>query len=280
MTAPPTSACTPYVTLDEVNNHGCQTCPSIDDPVKEAVIPVATDILFELTARRFSGECERTVRPVLKHPHQGTGYSHVLSPGSSRVLGWADPSPSGYNRYRLVRLFPTPVRTITEVKVDGVVLTGGWPATDAQYRVDSYHWLVGLTPTTGPNANISTRFPSNQNVHLPDTEDNTFSVTFTFGHEPPALLKLATIDLTCHLSRACVGDDENCALPANVRSVAREGLNYDMSNIDELREGFTGFSPIVDLAINTYNRAGLKRKTTIWSPDIPPSLPYVGTDEA
>lgn len=117
---------------------------------------------------------------------------------------------------------PGPIHSITEIKIGGVVMpTGSYKVFDNYkvVRTDGAFW------------------PACQDLTLPDTEANTWSITFTQGQEVPELGKIALGQLLCEYAKAfCAGGD--CALPANIQSLIRQGvsitLNPDQDWIERL----------------------------------------------
>lgn len=140
---------------------------------------------------------------------------------------------------------------IIEVKVDGVVLPR------EAYRVDDWRKLVRLD---------GGRWPDCQYLDRPDTAEGTFSVSYWTGTVPDAGASFALTDLAVEWWKACQG--KPCSLGENVRSVARQGITYDIDTVYEsIREGRTGLKR-VDLWIISVNPHGLRRRLRVYSPDV------------
>jgi hypothetical protein len=151
---------------------------------------------------------------------------------------------------------PTPVASVDEVKIDGVVLA------ETEYRVDNFDTLV-RTPAVSGDC-----WPTCQNLELPDTEEGTFSVTVTYGRDVPSALTMATAELACQLLKACVGAP--CQLPQRVSTISRQGVTMGFIDPQEfLSQGRTGIY-IVDLVIQSLNPHHLTRRSAVWSPDAGP----------
>jgi hypothetical protein len=224
----------------------------------QAVVEQATEILFQQSGRQFSGECEKTVRPSCDAC--SCGYQ-VLSRGY--VVGpwvWGYPltyycdsclvscSPS------LVKLSGYPVQSIDEVLISGVALT---PGTD--YRLHNNRYAMRLNDGHWPFA---------QDLTLPDTEENTFSITYTYGVAPPASGVAAAAQLACELYKECAGQD--CALPKGTTRVTRQGITVDRLAFttwafSRNRAWQTGL-PLVDAFLSAYNPAGLQRRSILYAP--------------
>jgi hypothetical protein len=144
-----------------------------------------------------------------------------------------------------------PVSGIVEVKVDGVVLD------PTEYWVSDGHVL---------NRTDGTSWPATQKLYLDDTEEETFSVTLTWGGEPPIGVQQATRRLACELLSLKFGGQSG--LPDRVRSTVRQGISMEhVSAEDLLNNGRTGIFEI-DLVLSTYNRDETAALPAVMSPDI------------
>ena len=236
----------------------------------------ASQVLFELSGRRFSGACERTVRPCSSNNWCGI---QVLSRGHivdyNYEMGWRNTywavgsaQPCGCSPIDRILLAGYPVREITEVKIDGAVV-------DADtYRLDERRYLTRVRDPADPDTILM--WPTCQALDLPDTEDGTFSVTYRYGMDPPIAAQMAATALACEMYRACAsggGAGGDCALPVGVTRVTRQGVTVEkravLSWIYTRNEGKgyqTGLLP-VDTFLNAYNPSGLSRRPRTWSPD-------------
>jgi hypothetical protein len=201
--------CSTWLTADEMRPDDCAVCSNVtadtpDDATIEAAILAASEYLNAVTGFQFPGNCETTVRPC-----SGEGWGglwawapipFVLPDGiwpfwgaGCGCFGGCDCcGPSGFS------LGHIPIIGISQVKLDGDVLVE-----DDDYTVVD-DILVRLNPD---NPSAEAFWPSCQNIALPDTEPNTFSVTFTWGAAPPAMGILAARDLACMLIGAQCGDE-------------------------------------------------------------------------
>lgn len=221
--------------------------------LEETAAMIATEILWNRTKRQF-GTCPVELRPCRKSclpawPLIPNGYTNLS--GAS----WPFPQPAliGGNWINLtcgscftdcscshvseVRL-PYPVASITEVKVDGVIL----PSTS--YRVDNFNLLVRLDGEDWPTCN---------DLNLDDTEPGTWSVTAEYGQEVPELGQLAAGQLAVEIAKRCVGAG-GCLLPAGtVQQVTRQGVTkVFFDSAEAFKGGMIGmFYP--DMFIKTYN---------------------------
>jgi hypothetical protein len=261
------SPCTPWITGDDVAD--CCQVESSSGVLFDAAAEQASQLLFELSGRLFPGECgPKTVRP----PCHGCscGYQ-VLSRGY--VVGpwnWNGGVYASLCDYCMVACAPSriklsgyPVREIDEILIDGDIVDPGlYSIWKRRYvtRLDGGHW------------------PYRQNLTLPDTDDGTFAITYTYGADPPEIGIAAAAQLGCEIYRACGdgGATGDCALPAGVTRVVRQGITVEKQAF--VSWGFIGKNqrgwapgwktglPLVDAFLNAYNQSGIMRRPTFWSP--------------
>ena len=248
--------CTPWITGDDVA--ACCTVESSSGALFDQAAEAASDLLFQLSGRQFAGECgPRTVRPPCDSCYCGyqiLSRGYVIGPWDYGypLLSYCDQcmiacSPS------MVKLAGVPVREVSEVLVDGVAVDPSlYTLLNDRYlvRLDDGHW------------------PYTQNLTLPDTEDNTFSITYTYGQDPPELGVMAAAQLGCQLYAAC-GGDADCVLPAGTVRVIQQGVVVEKLAFTSwaFRSGEwrTGLG-LVDAFLQGYNPRGIQRRSTFWAP--------------
>jgi hypothetical protein len=223
-------------------------------------VKFASDVLWALTGRQF-GYTTVKLRPTRWHKHDtpfpdvwlawpGTFGSYWGAVSFGAWWGWPDLDPvcGSPSEAHL----PAPVTSVTEVKVDGVVLTGG----GVQYRMDDNRILVRTDGSTWPLYNDLAR---------DDTQVNTWSVTAKFGQSVPSGAEIAVGELACEYLRALGGED--CSLPKNVTQVARQGVTISMPDPSEMFDkGLTGLR-MVDTFITTWNPGHLRARARSYSVD-------------
>lgn len=259
----PCTAWTTSTAIAECNNVA-------NSNVYDDAITAASEILYELSARRFPGTCERTVRPC-----QTAGVwcgVQILSRGYVvNPWGWTGSSwgfDCGCQPLSYVELVGRPVTAITEVKIDGVVI----PATD--YRLDSQQYLVRMN---------GGHWPACQDLSLDDTELGTWSVTYQHGQAIPMAGQMAARDLAWEIYKSCsaTGDAEDCALPEGVTRVTRQGISYEMPAFESWGRDFSGTwrtgLRLVDAFLNAYNPKGLQRRPILYVPGAQKQARKVGT---
>lgn len=234
----------------------CELETGTDPEVFQPFVDTASQLLFAFSGRLYRGlDSKEGVRPLCR---PGCACGQVLSrgyfiPASRQPFAWdwwgvcsgpCDPSRvllSGY-----------PVREITQVKIDGDVLD------PSEYRLDRYRWLVRLNGEA---------WPACQNLGLADTEEGTWSVSYTFGQNPPLAGQDAAAELACQLYKNC-GGDENCAIPAGAVRLIRQGVVIERGIFkrDPKTGAWATGMMSVDMFLNGYNPAGLTRRPMVQGP--------------
>jgi hypothetical protein len=212
--------------------------------------------LAATTLRRLSGYrvggCPITVRPCIRGclnsallAERGWGPSQLADGSWVNSCGCqTDCSCTALCEVRLA----APVGPITWVKVDGVVV----PPED--YRVDGDR-LVWTGSGECP-------WPICQDLASDDTEVGTFAVRYLNAHAPDALAAYAAGVLAMEFAKACTGG--KCRLPANVTSVSRQGVSYEMT-AGSFPSGRTGIREI-DAWLGLWNPEGMRQASTVWWP--------------
>jgi hypothetical protein len=106
----------------------------------------------------------------------------------------------------------------------------------------------------------------NQRLDLPDTADGTFSVTVTYGADPPPHGVSAASKLAAEIAKDAVG--EKSALPRRITSITRQGVS--ISNADPMQfltKGLLGIWECDSFLIDV-NPARQFAPSLIWSPDL------------
>lgn len=239
--------------------------------VTGTAVQAASEILYQLSAQRF-GLCNVKLRPCRKscqggfpwwswweygsypQPYwwNGTWYNLACGscPGDScSCIGLAETE------------LPGPVASITEVKLNGVVLTAG-----VDYRVDDYRKLVRLGGAPWPFC---------QDLTLEDTEDNTWSVTAQYGEVMPVIGRMAVGELALEFVKYLTCSDD-CLLPFGVVDVSRQGISMTIQNTAELiKQGIINL-PMCAMFIQAANPEHLTARAAVYDLDAP-SFRAVGT---
>lgn len=246
-----------YIGCEWTLDTGClgDQWDELNPEIQEYATALAGNTLRRLTGYRVGG-CPITVRPCLQ------GCTNGISPYPHGSYGWFQPyinnAGSWVNTCGCVRdcsctalcdlELPGPVGRVDQVKVDGVVID------EADYRMYGNR-LTWIGSTTCP-------WPTCQDLTLPDTEDNTFSVTYLNSYEVDDLGARAAALLAWEYAQSCQGN--NCRLPAAVSAITRQGLTYEITP-GAFPDGFTGIRE-VDAYIALWNPKGIRQQMTVWDP--------------
>jgi len=266
--------CSPWIDGTDVaeccNVEDCDT-PSVLQGAAEA----ASELLFMYSMRQFPGICERTVRPCRTNcfcPWQVLSRGHIVWNWNYAWAGygygaWTCNSDCCGCRPLSRVLLGGYVQEVTEVVINGVIID---PDT---YRVDSRKWLTRVRPSAGDDP---ARWPGCQNLDLPETEEGTWAVTYTYGKDVPASGINAAIALACEIYKQCT--NQKCALPANTTRVLRQGIAVEKPAFiswgfekggRSIPRGWKTGIPAVDVFLNAVNPTGLVRVPVVWSPSTP-----------
>lgn len=250
MSMPCPDICTPWATEADVGSP-CDDY-EFDPTVLDDGLQVASQILYELTGRRWPGVCTETIRPC--------GYRTTDAWGAAGQ-GWCGCLSSrtcGCRQLSELRLPNHPAIEVTAVKIDGATVDFD------RYRIDDYRWLVYL-----PESDTAERqsWPCCQRIDLPDTDEDTWSVTYTYGQEPPLGGVKAAASLGCQLALGWQPETVGqCRLPKRVTTVTRQGITLGV--IDPLSlfaDGLTGL-PEVDLWVQSIRLGQQRRQAAVMVP--------------
>jgi hypothetical protein len=152
-------------------NCGCVNADEPDDDTLELIIDQASDVLARLSNGRVVGRREVTVRPC----RNGCWDTCPCCDLDSIPLWGPDP-------------------VVSEVKIDGLALDTN------TYAVHQSRYGFGLVKVaaSGPRP---TQWPSWQSLWLPNSQDNTFSITYTYGEHIGWVIEKAAIELVCYFAQ-------------------------------------------------------------------------------
>ena len=296
--SPRPGSCAPWITGEDVRNlprvalaiaknaagQGPGGFPSFSDAEVTAICAesavMATDILYELSGKQFTGDCGPvTIRPVAR-PKNVDGRPFLADGGSwGFAASWGASSWYGLGEGGVVTHFGDsslpelplgvfPVRKIIEVKIDGVVIPGPYnPATQTgEWELRDFKTLVRIRPTASSVPTERWGWPVNQIQALPDTQQGTFSVTYTFGQDCGTGGRLSARLLAEVFALPRFGDSST--IPQRVTSVNRQGITAIVADpLDILNKGSTGIYAI-DAWLLAVNPTKARQQSVVWSPDI------------
>lgn len=146
-------------------------------------------------------------------------------------------------------VLPGIVDSITEVKIDGVVLA------PAAYRVESHRYLIRQD---------GGKWPVSQDLSAPAGSVGTWSVTYMRGVPVPQGGQMAAAVLAMELWRAACNDGA-CGLPKRFQSITRQGVTVAMlDSFDDIDKGHTGIYLIDSWVASMIMPV---RRSSVYSPD-------------
>jgi hypothetical protein len=242
-------------------------CEGFSDDLTEnqdAAIRAATEILFAASNDLYPGECGPvTVRPC----NQGCGCWGMWALGMDyswdpiRARWLCEGKVCGCSPVSEVVLSGVPIRSIEEVLIDGVALD------PSEYALMEPNILVRMRDLDNQNRRLV--WPGCQIMDLPETEEGTFAVTYTYGADPPQAGRSAAAALACEIWRACPTGTGECSLPGNVTTVVRQGVTIETAGMiaEMLKLGRTGIVAI-DAFIGLFGGQSNGGRSSVWSPDL------------
>jgi hypothetical protein len=247
------SLCTPWVDSAAVSARHDMTNVTVDPTVLTAACLDASTLLYALSGRQFPGACTATVRPVDWSYGCGhvTGLLARLASGRLTLDSWTAATNGGICGDGGLDLGLYPVRTITQVKINGQVVD------PSLYRLDGHRWLVR------PGVLF---WPTWQRLDLPDTADGTFSVTVTHGADPPPPGVSAASRFAAEIAKARTGAPNE--LPRRITSLSRQQVSMTLADpMTYLDKGRTGIFE-VDVFLTAYNAGRQQMQPAVYSHDL------------
>lgn len=262
----------------------CPAASAVDPDDLDVFAIEASMALFEISGRQFTGLCARTVRPQRTDcgcwPSISSGLPYYWAWGLG-AAGWGWYNEDGQNHVgcnplSVVRLAGYPVRAITSVKIDGVVLPANDVHGNPNYRLDSWRNLVRMAD---PGPPYTQRFwPSCQNMDLDDTQQGTFSIGYQWGVDPPQLGRDAAAAIACQLWAACPGSGAPCSLPTGATKITRQGIEIERGLLANWLDPTKSTGIVaVDMFLHAYWQPQARRRSAVWSPDVQGFAKRVGT---
>ena len=251
--------CTPWIDCGDIRT-ACSTTEN--DELLDGIATMASQIMFEISGRQFTGQCEKIVRPCeTEHqPCWNSGWNNWSGwpwSWSYDGVGWGWHDQLGCHcqcqALSQVKLPGYPVTSIIEVLIDGVA-----QSTDT-YRIDDWQYLTRMRDPLDPGTPLF--WPQCQILDLPDTEAGTWSVAYRSGIDPPLSGKAAATALACELLPGA-----DCKLPSGAVRIVRQGITIDkLQPLSQmLLQGMTGIVQI-DAFLASTNSSRLRRRPSIWA---------------
>lgn len=229
--------CVPWITVDEV----CAIIDGSNDEIlMESAIKVATRWLHDATGMRWGGPCTSFIRP----------------PDAACAVG------RRHDPIDLSRWLAAPIRSIVEVRVDGVPIDPKWYYLSG----DKLHASTGYDDADSPLI----PWPTQNDDRQPGAAD-TWDLTVVHGMAPPEPLREAAKRLAAEIVKQCCGADD-CALPPNAASVSRDGVTISFQPPTPFATGIR----FVDAQIAQYGPNGYGRPARRMYDPAAPSDAQVG----
>jgi hypothetical protein len=224
-----------WITVDDLDD------PEHDDA--ELAVEAATQVLWELSGRRFGGirtiietYCQLAPQAIPDLPvpvlHEGRIFN--MRGGACGTCGCS----------HVLKLRGVPI-----IEIERVVYQGGTiPLSDVSVIDYSYLGMSQLAQACWNTCSDIT-------------------VAYTYGAPPPALGKLAARELANQLIWS-IGDDDRCTLPQRVTTISRQNTSWTLLDPqDFLDDGRTGIYN-VDLFLRAVNPDKARRRARVFSPDL------------
>lgn len=206
-------------------------------PLATEMIQSASWILYKLTAEKYPGIL------VAREAYASNDFSTKVAPVliSGKMVNLPVTSSVGNKRELYVR--HKPVHRLISVEVNGVVQ----PLSNYQLRNHSF--IIKKDRTLW-------NFHANTEV----------VIEYEYGTNPPPMGMRAAVRLADELILA-VENDPECAIPANVTSVNRQGYSFQMTDPQTfIDQGRTGIRE-VDMFIIASNPKGSSKPAKFYSPN-------------
>lgn len=213
--------CDAYLQESDLVECGCDVGNLPSRTVLE-LIDAASSWMYVQTGERYNGVCEVTEKPCGCGCGCGLASTQLIGYGAS---GGCCDGLCGCSAESKVSLSYGPILTAS-VSIEGVAFT--------DFEIFAPNLLVR---TDGES------WPSCQSYL------EGWSVTYTYGIEPPTIVKLAAQDLVVELVKGCTGGE--CSLPSGAIQVTRRGVSF---SLDPEQAGKA--LPRVALALSAFGRKG------------------------
>lgn len=213
----------------------CDTTAIAPATITDA-LEFASDVLYNLTNRRWPGLCTDTFRP--------------FDNNCCYLVGCCDVDAFFHASVRLPAI---DVRSITSVKIDGATIS------PAEYQLRG-RYLMSKTQANGTVRD----WPCWNNLYSPSTAVDTFEISYTHGADPPdSMVKacaLLAYEFALSWTPACSG---SCRLPQRVTTITRAGTTFAILDpLTVFEKGMVGI-PDIDVLIQAVNRGEVRQRAFV-----------------
>jgi len=208
-------------------------------PLAPQAAEIASLMLYKLSGEKYPGILTTT-------EWYGTKRADCLVCACPEQLPHAHLSAGANTRF--VRLRGRPVREVVSVETASGVLD------PAAYRVE--------------NRSTLERVDGYWNL------SSGFTITYRYGVNPPAAGITAAVTLANEYL-LLLDDSADCALPARVTSVSRQGLTFELADLEALVAARQTGIWEIDMFVSTFNPAGALKPARVFFPGAPRGVNYL-----
>lgn len=236
----------------------CDGWDAYPEDVRERALLLASSLMWAATGRRYGG-CPVTVQPSRQVEAPPLYRTYPLL-GLSGHAGWHPyirdgawfnpPMGGGCSPSTCEVVLQGPVSGVTAVRLSGTTVD---PSTYA--LMDGYR-LVRTDGGCWPAC-----------VNYANQDPPAFEVDYLQGETVPADVVAATGMLACEYAKELTGGE--CGLTQQVTSISRQGVSFEVAEIDPQSTAIATGIRLVDQVIRTHNPRGLTSRPRVFSPDLP-----------
>lgn len=228
-----------FLTEEQVRdapNCGCITDDTPTSAVVLGYIDAASDMIAIVTGLRIAGRQTVIARPCR------TGDVYRCGCCDLDVIPLGDERPA-----------------VTQVKIDGEVLAADY----WWLHWNRVSWVIARKPLAGETTPRC--WPSWQKRYLADTEDDTFSITFTQGiHVDDQLITDAALEIVCDLA-SDVTTQANAIEGAVSADMGGVRVELETDRLNRIRNGEMG--PMTRRMMGVLNPEG-RSSSMLWAPEL------------
>lgn len=246
------SVCTAWASHEDALGD-CATYDVDPDLLDDAML-VASDVLWNLTGRKWFGVCSESIRPQAQW-RAAQGPARWWPASGLSPYGWCSCHRGRETGCSVVREVKLPARG--RVVADSIVVTiDGEPFTD--FRLDDHRYLVR---TDGGS------WPCCQDLTVADDQVGAWTIQFDHASIPPIGGRRAAASLGCELAKLYVpGATSRCAVPKHATNISRQGVSITLLDPKTLfKDGITGIAE-VDLWVASERQGAARQGMTVMRP--------------